>query len=113
MLVFSAVPPSINSLYRVVGGRAILSKTYRAWIDKAGVELISQRPRKHAGPVKVTIELGMPDKRRRDIDNCGKAVLDLLRKHGVIEEDHSGILRDLRISIGEGFVGARIEVRAA
>jgi crossover junction endodeoxyribonuclease RusA len=106
-------PPSTNRLWRVVDGRAILSKSYRDWIAAAGVELMAQRPKKHQGPVAVNIRVGMPDGRKRDLDNLQKACLDLLRRHGVIEEDHSGILRDLRISIGEGFVGARIEVRAA
>ena len=104
-------PPSTNRLWRVVNGRAILSKAYREWIAAAGVELVTQRPKKHEGPVAVGIELGMPDRRRRDIDNCGKACLDLLRRHGVIEDDHSGIVRDLRVRVGEGFVGARVEVQ--
>lgn len=99
-------------MWRVVDGRAILSRVYREWVAAAGIELIAQRPKKHDGPVAITIELGMPDRRRRDVDNCGKACLDLLRRHGMIEDDHSGILRDLRVLVGEGFVGARVEVRA-
>ena len=105
-------PPSVNRLWRVFGGRAICSKIYREWILAAGAELIRQRPTRHEGPVAIAIELGMPDKRRRDIDNCGKACLDLLRRHGVIGDDHSGVLRDLRVRVGKGFVGARVEVRA-
>ena len=106
-------PPSANRLWRVVGGRAICSKSYRDWIATAGAELMGQRPRKHQGPVAVSIRVGMPDGRKRDLDNLQKACLDLLRRHGVIEDDHSGILRDLRISISEGFVGAQVEVSAA
>ena len=105
-------PPSTNRLWRVVDGRAICSKSYREWIEAAGAELMSQRPRKHQGPVAVSIRVGMPDGRKRDLDNLQKACLDLLRRHGVIEDDHSEILPDLSISIGEGFVGARVEVRA-
>jgi len=97
----------------VVDGRAICSKPYREWIAAAGAELIAQRPKKHQGSVVVSIRVGMPDGRKRDLDNLQKACLDLLRRHGVIEDDHSGILRDLRISIGEGFVGARVEVTTA
>ena len=74
---------------------------------------MAQRPKKHQGPVAVNIRVGMPDGRKRDLDNLQKACLDLLRRHGVIEDDHSEILRDLSISIGEGFVGARVKVRAA
>jgi Holliday junction resolvase RusA-like endonuclease len=40
-----------------------------------------------AGPVVITIAAGCPDRRRRDVDNLGKAVLDLLTAHQVIEDD--------------------------
>jgi Holliday junction resolvase RusA-like endonuclease len=43
---------------------------YREWVANAGAELLVQRPKKHTGPVAISIELGLPDKRRRDIDNC-------------------------------------------
>jgi Holliday junction resolvase RusA-like endonuclease len=36
----------------------------------------------------VSVSAGRPDNGRRDLDNvAGKAVLDLLTKHGVIEDD--------------------------
>ena len=103
-------PPSCNRLWRVVDGRAISSRPYRDWIAAAGLELMVQRPKKHVGPVAISIEVGMPDRRKRDLDNLQKACLDLLRRHGVIEDDHSGILRDLHIRVGEGFVGARVAI---
>ena len=43
---------------------------YREWVANAGAELLVQRPKKHTGPVAISIDLGLPDKRRRDIDNC-------------------------------------------
>ena len=39
------------------------------------------------GPIMITIAAGVPDRRRRDVDNLGKAVLDLLTAHQVIEVD--------------------------
>jgi crossover junction endodeoxyribonuclease RusA len=60
-------PPSTNRLWRVVEGRAILSKAYREWIAEAGLELMRQRPKRYDGPVALSIELGPPDKRRRDL----------------------------------------------
>lgn len=92
-------PPSVNALYRAVGGRSILSAGYRAWKTEAGTELMIQRPKKHAGPVSVEVALCPPDKRRRDIDNAGfKAVLDLLVTHQIIEADDSTIVRSIKAS---------------
>jgi Holliday junction resolvase RusA-like endonuclease len=48
-------PPSVNRLYRAVGGRSILSETYRAWRAEAGTLLMAQRPKKMTGPVSVRI----------------------------------------------------------
>ena len=42
-------------------------------------------PGRTTGPVQVTTHV--PDRRRRDVDNLGKAVLDLLTAHQVIEDD--------------------------
>lgn len=92
-------PPSVNALYRAVGGRSILSAGYRDWKRHAGLELMIQRPKKHAGPVSVEVALCPPDKRRRDIDNAGfKAVLDLLVTHQIIEADDSTIVRSIKAS---------------
>lgn len=87
-------PPSVNRLYRAVGGRSILSEAYRKWKQEAGLTLISQRPAKIRGPVSVEVELCPPNKRRRDIDNAGfKAVLDLLVNHQIIEADDGTVVK--------------------
>ena len=89
-------PPSVNRLYRAVGGRSILSETYRAWRAEAGTLLMAQRPRKVHGPVSVTVELKPRDRRRRDIDNCGfKAVLDLLVTMRIIDADDNTCVREI------------------
>ena len=92
-------PPSVNALYRAVGGRSILSAAYRAWKIEAGKVLNSQRPRKFIGPVSVEVTLCPPNKRRRDIDNAGfKAVLDLLVSHQIIQGDDSTVVRSIKAS---------------
>lgn len=92
-------PPSVNALYRAVGGRSILSAAYRAWKLEAGKVLMSQRPRKFAGQVSVEVQLCPPNKRRRDIDNAGfKAVLDLLVSHQIIQGDDSTFVRSIKAS---------------
>lgn len=91
-------PPSTNSLYRAVKGRSILSKAYRDWITQAGMEVMLQRPKRTLGKVGITISLKAPDKRRRDLDNVGgKAVLDLLVRHSLIEGDDSRFVRALHM----------------
>src|SRR5262245_38103277 len=81
------LPPSVNRLWRAGRGRIYRSKPYMAWRESAGWELVAQRPVHIPGPVTVVIAAGCPDRRRRDIDNLGKSVLDLLVAHQVIEDD--------------------------
>jgi crossover junction endodeoxyribonuclease RusA len=103
-------PPSTNAIWRAVNGRNIKSKPYRVWEREAGTELLTQNPDKHEGPVNITMTFGLPDKRRRDIDNLAKPVNDLLVKHQVIQRDDVAFLRSLTLKIGEGFTGVRVDV---
>lgn len=104
-------PPSTNSLWRAYKGRNILSARYRAWMDDAGKEIMSQRPHKFSGPVGLHIELSPPTKRAFDIDNRSKAVCDILVHLGVIEADDSRTLQELRISLSDDdFTGARATI---
>jgi crossover junction endodeoxyribonuclease RusA len=57
----------------------------------AGWELALQRPMRVVGPITVTIAAGVPDRRRRDVDNLCKAVLDPLTVHQVIEDDAKAV----------------------
>jgi len=86
-IVDVSLPPSTNALWRTWRGRVHRSQRYNAWRESDGWELAIQRPAKVAGPVQVVIVAGKPDRRRRDVDNLGKAVLDLLVAHQVIEDD--------------------------
>jgi crossover junction endodeoxyribonuclease RusA len=105
-------PPSQNGLFRQHNG-ARLSEKYRMWRDMAGLLLISQRPAKIAGPVAISVQLTPPDKRRRDLDNCGfKAVIDLLVSHQIIEADDSTIVRRIEAEWVEDGPGCVVTVRA-
>lgn len=84
-------PPSTNSLWRNVGGRAIKSAKYRKWIKAAQSEWYVQKinqPKKIDGKFSATLILNPPDKRHIDIDNRIKAPLDLAESLGLIEDDH-------------------------
>jgi Holliday junction resolvase RusA-like endonuclease len=108
------MPPSVNRIWRVgAGGRVYRDPEYVAWQRLAGWELAAQRPDKLPArtAVAVTIRAGRP-KRARDVDNLGKALLDLLQAHRVIANDAD--VADLRIvwdtAIEPGRV--RVDVRA-
>ena len=102
-------PPSVNSLWRVVRGRAILSK--RARLYRANVEATVFQ----AGSPKITGRLGIiihvfpPDARKRDLDNIPKIVLDSLQHANVFEDDSQiDELHVYRGEIAEGQVDVRL-----
>ena len=81
-------PPPLNNLFANVAGKGrVKSDRYRQWANAAGWEIQSVRPKAIPGPVAITILLGKPDRRRRDLDGMAKAVCDLLVDHRVIEDD--------------------------
>jgi crossover junction endodeoxyribonuclease RusA len=79
--------PSTNRLWRSNRGRVHRAPLYLSWLKEAGWSLLQQRPARITGPVRITIPAGRPDRRRRDIDNLGKAILDFLVGHQVITND--------------------------
>lgn len=81
------VPPSVNRCWRNVRGVGrVRTAHYRAWLDEAGWTLRAQRPPRIDGDVSVSIRAGRP-RRRRDLDNTIKPLLDLLVSCGVIVDD--------------------------
>lgn len=106
-------PVSCNAIWRAYRGRNILSQPARAWNDIASKELAIQRPKPITGPVSVTIELSPPTKRSYDLDNRIKICLDLMVRSAIIEADNASIVRELHVSVGTGFTGARVTVAPA
>jgi crossover junction endodeoxyribonuclease RusA len=102
-------PPSVNNLHLNVRGRGrVKSPKYRAWIEHAGLALLMARPAKLQGPVSIDCEF--EDKGSGDIDNFSKAVLDLLVRHQVIEDDRRSIVRRLNLSWSTDVAGCRVTV---
>ena len=102
-------PPSVNHYYRHVGPRTLISREGRrfrervcALLAKAGVDPIT-------GPLRVEIEIYPPDRRRRDLDNLQKALLDSL-EHGGLYRDDSQI-KKLEIEMCECVPNGRALVR--
>lgn len=85
-------PPSANRIWRNVPGKGTLkSREYRLWIASAMGSIAAvavSRPCMVKGPFHVTILADRPDRRRRDLDNLAKPILDVLTASAIIEDDH-------------------------
>lgn len=90
-------PPSVNRLWRAKkGGGVYRSAEYVNWKKATAWEIAAQvKTRSIQGKFKILIEAVAPDKRRRDIDNILKAVMDALVAARVIEDDY--LCRDLHV----------------
>ena len=95
-------PPSVNSYWRhpnkgKLAGRHLISAEGRSYRRDVWVACRQQHPSVClVGPVKMTIALTAPDKRRRDLDNTLKALLDALTHAKVIEDD--SMIKELHMS---------------
>jgi len=78
-------PPTVNSYYRSVNGRSILSKVAREY--RAAVLALVSQPHPLKGRLAVVLHVYPPDRRRRDLDNLGKSVFDALQHAGVYLDD--------------------------
>lgn len=101
-------PPSVNRYWRSVKGRVLISKEGREYRDEV-CELIGNGYPTYTLPVAVEINAYMPDKRRRDLDNILKALLDALTHAGVIADD-ALIDRLILTRAGLDRTGGRIEL---
>ncbi len=111
-------PPSVNSLFRNVTGRdgkprgRVVTKKYKAWREEAAQALFEQEPiARFTGPISLTLALGRPDKRKRDISNLVKAVEDLIVTHGIIADDSD--VQRLSVYWTHGVHGCRVEIEPA
>lgn len=99
-IIFS-IPPSVNSCWRSVRGRTILSKEYRKWKadnlhgPKCGDKITTlQKP----CDVIINIHRGY-NWRKCDIDNRIKPVLDQLKTCGYIVDDNSDHIHSVCIRL--------------
>ncbi len=82
-------PPSINHYWRHVGPRTLISREGRAFRRNVCALLGGGGPRKPpcGGRIALAMDAFPPDRRRRDLDNLQKPVLDALEHAGVYEDD--------------------------
>ncbi|WP_423415544.1 RusA family crossover junction endodeoxyribonuclease [Hyphomicrobium sp. B1] len=92
------LPPSANALFANIRGHGrVRTYAYRKWSDVAGWTIRVERPRKFLGPVSIEIRAGIP-RRRRDLDNLAKPVIDALVSFDVIVDDSDQIVRAVTLA---------------
>ena len=80
-------PPSVNHLWRRVGNRTVVSREGRSYRTAVRRALLARGVRPIEGRLAVEIDVYPPDRRRRDLDNIQKALLDSMAHGGVYADD--------------------------
>ena len=102
-------PPSVNHYYRRVGPRTLISREGRRFRERVCAILAGLGVEGLKGPLRLEIEVFPPDRRRRDIDNLQKGLIDALEHGGLYDNDYQ--IADLRIKRRECVPGGRTIVR--
>lgn len=104
-------PPSVNQAYRNVPGRGrVKTKTYKDWLTAAALSARAQHTNQRVGgPFDFELIAHKPDKRRRDIDNLIKVVLDFLKAEGFIDDDC--LAQSVRAEWGGATPGVMVTIR--
>lgn len=103
-------PPSVNHYWSSFRGRVMVSKRGKLY-RSAALEAIRDQAvpiEGIGGPLQVELLAHPPDRRRRDLDNLQKALLDAVVAAGVIEDDSN--IDDLRVIRGPVFPGGKVQV---
>ena len=80
-------PPSVNRYWRHVGNRVLISKEGREYREIVTDLMKGMKVKKHDGELIVDIRLIPADRRRRDVDNSLKALLDAMQAGGAYDDD--------------------------
>ena len=111
MIFYLPWPPSINHYWRRVGHRTLISREGRTFRRNVCALLGGSGPRKPPadGRIALCMDAFPPDRRRRDLDNIAKPVLDALEHAGVyLDDSQIDILLTQRREIVKG---GKLEVR--
>ena len=100
-------PPSVNTYWRNFRGRMVLSQKGRDY-KQAIAEYVSENnvPKYGEQKLKITMILQPRDKRKMDIDNRIKCVLDSLQDAGVFDDDFH--VDELHVMRGEQVKGGKL-----
>jgi len=106
------LPPSANHYYRRVGRATLISRAGREYRASVKSALLAMGSPSVTGHLTVLVTVYPPDRRRRDLDNLLKCLLDSLQ-HGGLYRDDSMIDRiDIRRGQCTRGGGVHVEVCA-
>jgi crossover junction endodeoxyribonuclease RusA len=100
---------SVNKYYRSWQGRVLISKDGREF--KKEVDLLLNNYEKVLGKIKLTLILHFKDKRKRDLDNYNKVLIDCL-KNKLFEDDDQIYQLYMEKYIGCGFNKISIDIES-
>ena len=83
-------PPSVNRYWRHVGARVLLSENGRKYRQHvADLVMVARCSGRFSADQRLMVDItaNPPDRRRRDLDNIPKALLDALEAAGVMPDD--------------------------
>ena len=102
-------PPSLNHYWRRVGHRTLISRAGRQYREAVWLHIRRQGVQDRPGRLRVEIDAYPPDRRRRDLDNALKALLDAMEHGGVYQDDSQ--IDELEIVRCEIIRGGQVCVR--
>ncbi len=94
-------PPSVNHYYRRVAHRTLISREGRRYRDEVCAILGDLHLRPFDSELAMTVDAHPPDKRRRDLDNILKSLLDALQHAGAYHDDSQ--IKKLAVEILEPY----------
>ena len=80
-------PPTGNRAWRMVNGRMLISREGRRYRQCVAAILAAHGVRPIPGRLAMVVTVRPPDRRRRDLDNTQKGLLDALEAGGAYEDD--------------------------
>lgn len=105
-------PVSVNAMFNdgdIGRGKRPITPEYKAWKFQAEMEIMRQRSGRVPGPVKISLFFEQR-KGRHDLDNLIKGPLDTMCKMGVIDGDHSSVVREISAAWALGITGCHIVI---
>ena len=102
-------PPSVNSYWRANGHRRYISKEGVAFTEEVSLIVKNKNPRSFGDKqVAISVMLHPRSKRKFDLDNTLKAILDALMKAGMYDDDSQ--IEYIEIARGEAVDGGKAVV---
>jgi crossover junction endodeoxyribonuclease RusA len=101
-------PPSLNGYWRRVGNRTLISAAGRSYREHVVLLIRMAKLTPFTGPIRYEAVYHQPDKRRRDLDNLIKVILDSLQHAGLYADDSQ--VHQIDIRFGCQVDGGRVNV---